>query len=242
MKGFVFAAGLGTRLHPLTLTRPKALVEVGGKTMLERVIMRLADAGAESVIINVHHFSQMVIDFLNARDFGVSVTVSDESDLLLDTGGGLKKARRLVGDELLLVHNADIFSDVNLRDIVAAHVASGADATLLTASRDSSRCLLFDGDGHMKGWHNRSTGETRPASLSTDGLRQLSFGGIHVLSPTTLDRLDSYRPGQKIFSITDFYIDNAATLNIRAWMQPADTEWIDIGKPESLRRAQQLTQ
>lgn len=235
MKALVFAAGLGTRLRPLTLDRPKALVEVGGEPMLGRVIRRLVDAGVDGVVVNVHHFAQKVIDYLRAEDFGVEVAVSDESDLLLDTGGGLLKARRLLDDGApFFVHNADILSQVDLGDLYRRHLASGADVSLLVQRRDSSRRLLFDSTLRLRGWTNCVTGEVRPAGLSTGGLLPASFGGIHVLSPSVFPLLESYG-SNPVFSITPFYIDSCGALDIRGIESGA--LWFDIGRPESLAAA-----
>jgi len=240
MKALVFAAGLGTRLRPFTDKCPKALVEVGQQPMLDRVIRRLIDAGVTEVVVNVHHFGQMVIDYLTRRDYGIPVHISDERDLLRDTGGGLLKARHWLDSEDFIVHNADIFTDIPLSLMAAEHVASGADITLLVAPRESSRHFLFDADLCLKGWENNSTGEVKPPRLDKSGLIPLAFGGIHVISPRIFDQLERYAPASGVFSITAFYADMSTSLNIRAWRQPENSLWLDVGKPETLAMARAM--
>ena len=160
----IFAAGLGTRLRPLTDNMPKALVPVAGKTMLERVILKLKDAGFHDITINIHHFGSQIIDFLRAnQNFGVDIHISDERGELLDTGGGIKKARPLLeSNEPFLIHNADILTDLDLNAFYHHHLESDADATLLTNHRKTSRYLLMNQDNRLCGWTNLSTGEVLP--------------------------------------------------------------------------------
>lgn len=241
MKAMVFAAGLGTRLKPFTLEHPKALVPVGGVPMLQRVILKLKDSGVTELVVNVHHFADQIEDFLKSNDFfGLETHISDERDLLLDTGGGILKARRwLDGNEPFIVHNADILTDFDTREMVSRHVASGADVTLLTDCRSTSRYLCFDGNGMMKGWLNAKTGERLPESLVIDGLEPLAFGGVHVLSPTVFDRLERFSPEAK-FSIIPFYATNCRDIKIKSFMKPVDANWVDVGKPETLAEAEKL--
>jgi len=242
MKAMIFAAGLGTRLAPLTDTCPKALITVGDRPMLQRVIERLRDAGVSEITVNVHHHARMIKDYIASHDFGVPVMVSDESDRLLDTGGGVAKAAPLLrGDGPIVLYNADIYSDFPIEEMIGRHMASGADVTLLADSRETSRYLLFDSHGRMKGWRNLSTGEIRspfPADVLADS-RPLAFGGVHVINPSVLDRLKGYSQEEK-FSITSFYIDVCATLDIRAYTPSCPYNWIDIGRPASLARAREL--
>ena len=151
MKAMIFAAGLGTRLKPLTDNKPKALVEVGGKTMLELVILKLKEAGFNEIVINIHHFGQQIIDYLKANNnFGLTIHISDERDYLLDTGGGIKKATPfLMGNEPFLEHNVDIFSNVDLRQLYENHLKSGATATLLVSQRKTARYLLFNKENKL---------------------------------------------------------------------------------------------
>ena len=242
MKAMIFAAGLGTRLAPLTDSCPKALIEVGGKPMLLRAIERLRDAGVSEIIVNIHHHAAMIRDYIDGNDFGVAVTVSDESDMLLDTGGGVVKAAPLLrGDGPVILYNGDIFTDFSLVEMVKSHCQSGADVTLLTDDRNTSRYLLFDTAGRMTGWRNVATGEERSPydRSSLASCRQLAFGGIHVIDPSVIDRLVVYRPEGK-FSITPFYIDTCDTLDIRCYTPSESYTWVDIGRPESLARARAL--
>ncbi|MDE6100681.1 MAG: nucleotidyltransferase family protein [Paramuribaculum sp.] len=235
MKGMVFAAGLGTRLYPLTASCPKALVDVCGTPMLARVIRKLISAGVDDLVVNVHHFPDMIIDYLAKNDnFGVSIRVSDERDLLLDTGGGLQKAASLFGYEgPVVVHNADIFTDFDLRPMIESHMRSDDDATLLVSGRKTSRYLLFDSESRMRGWVNRSTGEVRPCGVTEDALAHKAFGGVHVVSGRLLRKL-AENAGNVPYSITPFYIDRCNELKISAYEPSGSYAWFDIGKPETL--------
>lgn len=240
MKAMIFAAGLGTRLRPLTDHMPKALVPVAGVPMLERVILRLKDAGFDDLTINIHHFGEQIIDFLRLHDdFGVHIHISDERDLLLDTGGGIRKARPfLEGDEPFLIHNADILSDIDLAALYRHHQESGADATLLTNHRHTSRYLLVDNANRLCGWTNKSTGEVLPVGLDyPDGnYHEQAFGCIHVLSPSIFKYMEDSRWSGK-FSIIPFYIDICPQARIQSY--PVDSPgWFDIGKPETLAKAE----
>ena len=244
MKAMLFAAGLGTRLRPLTDDRPKALVEVAGRPLLDHVMQRLAEAGCDELVVNVHHYGNKVIDFLNSHScYGMTVHVSDEREMLLDTGGGIIKARRwLDGNEPFIVHNADILSTLDLRAMVDAHRASGATATLLVKERNTQRYLLFDDDNRLRGWTNITTGELRPAGLIVDAQwRQRAFGGIHVLSPAIFDTLEQYNrhEGPK-FGITSFYIDSCRQLDIRGYEPSGEYQWLDVGKLETLALAEKM--
>lgn len=244
MQALIFAAGLGTRLRPLTDDRPKALVEVAGVTMLERVIRRIVAAGVKEVVVNIHHYGDKIVDFLNGKDFGAKIVVSDERDFLLDTGGGVVKARKFFsGEEPILLHNADILTDFDLREMEFAHLASVADASILVAERDTSRYFLFDNERRLQGWTNVVTGEVKPPSLNPLTLRRLAFGGVHIISPTVLDRLARYSrnlPAEQHgkFSITTFYIDECRSIDVRAYLPAAPYKWHDVGKIESLREAE----
>lgn len=240
MKAMIFAAGLGTRLRPLTDSMPKALVKVDGTPMLQRVIMNLKNAGCNRILINVHHFPDMIIDFLNSmQNFGIDIAVSDERDKLLDTGGGIVKAGKwLSGSEPFIVHNADILTDLDLKTIYAHHKSSHADATLLVSDRKTSRYLLFDPQMRMNGWINVSTNEVKPSGINCDSLNKCAFNGIHVISPSMLPALSAFRGEDTPFSITEFYIDNCRNLDIRGYIPAQPYSWFDIGKPASLAAAE----
>ena len=229
----IFAAGLGTRLRPLTDNMPKALVSVAGKTMLERVILKLKDAGFHDITINIHHFGSQIIDFLRAnQNFGVDIHISDERGELLDTGGGIKKARPLLeSNEPFLIHNADILTDHH-------HLESDADATLLTNHRKTSRYLLMDQNNRLCGWTNISTGEVLPKELDypSDHYQLQAFGCVHVLSPSIFRYMEDERWTGK-FSIIPFYVDICPKARIQGF--PIDSEnWFDVGKPETLAKAE----
>ena len=235
----IFAAGLGTRLRPLTNDMPKALVPLDGIPMLQRVICNIKDCGISDIVVNIHHFGQQIIDFLDRNhNFGANITISDERDLLLDTGGGILKAKSLLdGDEPFLVHNADIFTDLNLKDIINYHKHSNADVTLLAKQRNTQRYLVFNEQNRMIGWTNISTGETKPANLSLNGTHHLlAFGGIHVISPSIFDSLSKYATEPK-FSIMQYYISSCGSINIQGF-NPDGYHWFDIGKIETLRKAE----
>lgn len=243
----VFAAGLGTRLKPFTLHHPKAMVEVGGIPMVRRVIEHLRDcAGVTDVIVNVHHFSDQIVEYLSDQDLGVTIEISDESGLLLDTGGGIAKARGMLDtsdNEPFIVHNADIFTTIDYGAMIEDHMTSGRDVTLLGADRNTSRYLFFEKKSHqLKGWMNISTGEQRPAAFDPNGLDRLAFGGVHVITPRQFfDRLEIWREEKgDVFSIMPFYLGNINDLNIGAWRQPDGSVWIDVGRPETLEEARAL--
>lgn len=240
MKAMIFAAGLGTRLRPLTGSMPKALVPVGGVPMLQRVIMNLKGAGCTHIIVNVHHFPDMIIDFLAAHEnFGIEIAISDERGKLLDTGGGIAKAASwLDGNEPFIVHNADILTDLDLRELYNAHCNSHSDATLLVSSRKTSRYLLFDNDMKMNGWINDSTGEIKPTGTNAANFKKYAFNGIHVISPSALHELTSFRKEGEAFSIMDFYINTCRHLNFNGFLPDAQYAWFDIGKPASLTAAE----
>ena len=248
MKAFILAAGLGTRLRPWTLSHPKALVPVAGVPMLERVILNLKKQGFTHIVVNVHHFASQIVDFLNARDFGVEISVSDESGQLMDTGGGILFARDLLcrDSEPFLIHNVDILSNADLQALMEAHrkfAGRGGLSTLLVSDRDSSRRLVFDSEMSLRGWHNLSSGEYRPVGFVADhSFCELAFSGIHVMSPGML-ALMSERGLSGPFPIVDFLLDVAScsrgTSPVNVWKSD-DLSLIDIGKPETLKKADSL--
>ncbi len=241
MNALILAAGLGTRLGELTSDRPKALVEVCGRTMLEHQLRHLSAAGFDRFVINIHHFAPKVRAFLEEhQNFGLDIRLSDETDLLLDTGGGIRKAMRLFGSgQPVLVHNVDIFSSVDLKALYRGHIESGADSTLLVAQRSTSRYLYFDTSGMLCGWSNEKTGQVRSPYPGFDKSQftPCAFQGIHVVSRTLLPLLDEVPEPR--FSITDFYVDNAARLRLRSVLSDPGN-WVDAGKPETLERASQI--
>ena len=238
MQALIFAAGLGTRLKPLTETMPKALVSVAGIPLLEHVVLKLKDAGVTEIIINVYHFADQIIDFVHSKnDFDMRIAFSDERDLLLDTGGGLKKAAWFFSDnQPFFVHNVDILSNVDLKQMYAYHLQSQSISSLFVSERKTNRYLLFDSDNRLKGWYNAQTGETKPQSVivNPEEYSQLAFNGIHVISPGIFNLLNDW---QGKFSIIDFYLSIAGKSNIQSF-QGKDAQIIDVGKIASLQEAE----
>ena len=239
MKAMIFAAGLGTRLKPLTDNLPKALVPIAGKPLLEWVILKLKAAGFDEIIVNVHHFSDQIIDFLKQNNnFGIRIEVSDERNQLLDTGGGIRKAAWFFDDgKPFLVHNVDILSNVDLKALYHQHMRTNSLATLVVSRRDTFRYLLFNDDLQLKGWINEKTGEMKPANLKKIELyNKLAFSGIQVLSPsvfTLMEQLESK------FPIMDFYLSNAANQTISGYV-PEDYNMLDVGKLNVLDEAERF--
>jgi N-acetyl-alpha-D-muramate 1-phosphate uridylyltransferase len=234
MKAMIFAAGLGTRLRPLTDTKPKALVEINGVTLLEITIKRLIQYGFDDIVINVHHFSQQIIDFLKSKkNFGITINISDETDLLLDTGGGLKKAAPLLsGNGPILIHNVDIVSDIDLRQLYSVHIENKSLATLACMERNSSRQFLINNKNELCGWRNNKTGELKIPRLNEDNLKPVSFCGIHVVSPEIFNLIIE----EGVFSIVDLYLRLAkkSTICINVFK---NRHWIDVGTTEKLTKA-----
>ena len=239
MKALIFAAGLGTRLKPLTDTMPKALVPIDGKPLLEHVILKLKAAGFNQIIVNVHHFPDQIIEFLKSKNnFDLRIEISDERDKLLDTGGGVKKAKWFFDDgKPFLVHNVDILSNIDLQSLYQQHLETSPLATLVVSERDTFRYFLFDKEARLKGWINEKTGEVRPDHLANTQLfNKLAFSGIQVLSPEVYKLMDHF-PDH--FSIVDFYLRNAAQQKIKAYV-PHALKMIDVGKLNVLTEAEQF--
>jgi mannose-1-phosphate guanylyltransferase len=240
MKAMVLAAGLGTRLRPLTNDRPKALVEVAGRTLLEITLARLRAFGIREVIVNVHHFADLVVAYLKAHDnFGMRIEVSREA-VLLDTGGGLKKAAWFFlddsarADEPFILHNVDVISTIDFAKMVQAHKANQALATLAVQKRESSRQLLFD--EHLQLCGRRVGRDQKPEIVQPSAQTQaLAFSGIHVISP----RLFPLTKEEGIFSIIDSYLRLAANGEKVAAFRADEYYWRDLGKPDDLRQAAQ---
>lgn len=241
MKAMIFAAGLGTRLKPLTDHIPKALVPVAGRPMLEHVILKLKAAGFNELVINIHHFGEQILDFLRAnQNFGLTIHISDERDCLLDTGGGIRKAEPFFrGNEPFLIHNVDILSDTDLKALYEYHRQSGNDATLLASRRKTIRYLLFDDEKRLCGWINKDTLQTKPEGFAynPEHHHEYAFSGIHVISPSLFHYMDERWTGK--FSIMDFYLQTCREARIGGRL--TDTlHLIDIGKPETLTQAEEF--
>ena len=266
MKAMIFAAGLGTRLKPITDTMPKALVPVCGQPLLYHVITKLVAAGYDDLVVNVHHFPDQIIHYLHTHDFGAHIAVSDERDFLRETGGGIRYAKHLLTDfstppaaplemtkelsfrpseasgeichkEPFLVHNVDIVSNLDL-GWLREQFREGALATLVASERKTQRYFLFDEDNRMKGWTNIATGEVRSPypDIDPDRCRKLAFAGIHLMSPAIFDAFDKYGFGDR-FSIVDFYLRACADYPIYAAVPP-DFTLVDVGKFATLPEAE----
>lgn len=237
-KAMILAAGLGTRLKPLTDSMPKALIPIAGKPVLEHLILKLKHSGFTQIIINIHHFPDMIIDFLSRNNnFGIDIFISAERECLLDTGGGIKHAAKFLhGNKPFLVHNADIVSNVNINEMYEKHICNNSLATLLVNNRESSRCLLFNESGQLCGWKNKSTGESKwtDPEILPDTCKSYAFCGIHVISP---DIFNHFQEWSGNFSIIDFYLHIAQTENICAYALQ-ELKIIDIGKTENLKQAE----
>jgi len=234
----ILAAGLGTRLRPLTDNRPKALVEIDGRTLLDITLARLRAAGVDEVIVNVHHFADMVVAYLKANNnFAMQIEISREEQLL-DTGGGLKRAAcffsgNAATGEPFILHNVDVLSTIDLRKMVESHEQSHALATLAVQERKTSRYLLFDEQNHLCG---RQSGNDTPEMVrSCPQARGLAFSGIHIISPRLLTMITE----ESAFSIIPVYLRLAAQGEKIAAFRADDSYWLDLGKPENIERAKQ---
>lgn len=240
MKAMIFAAGLGTRLKPLTDTMPKAMVPIAGKPLLQHTIEKLKQAGINEVVINVHHFADQIIDFVKTNDsFGIGIEFSDEREKLLDTGGAIKKAAWFFEDgKPFLVHNVDIVSDIDLHWLLEWHRKNRAMATLVCSPRETVRYLLFDERKRLKGWVNEKTGATRSPFVDFDPslYQKLAFSGIHVMEPGIIDYMHDW-PDK--FSIIDFYLNQCDKYPFLAAV-PARLRMMDVGKPEALKEAERF--
>lgn len=229
LNGMIFAAGLGTRLRPLTNDRPKALVELQGITLLERVIRRMQRVGVDRLVINTHHFAGQVEAFLNSHDnFDMDILLSDERDELLDTGGGVLKARALfLPGAPVLIHNVDIISDMDLGALVRQHVEHRAHATLVVKESLADRVLKFN-HGILKGWENKRTGEQKIVDDAFFGATEYNYCGIQILSPAYLENIIL----RGTFSIIDEHLAQARTHSIELFRH--DGLVLDMGTPEAV--------
>jgi NDP-sugar pyrophosphorylase family protein len=237
MKAMILAAGLGTRLRPLTNDRPKALVEVTGHTLLEITLRRLASFGIQEVIVNVHHFADMVVEYLKKNNnFGMRIEISREEDVLLDTGGGLKQAEWFFlqdrqPSEPFLLHNVDVISTIDFARMLTFHRENAALATLAVQQRETSRQLLFDERGRLCG---RQTGANAPEMVRpSQQLTALAFSGVHIISPQLLSLITE----QGVFSIVTTYLRLAAEGHRIIAFHADPYYWRDLGKPENITQA-----
>ena len=239
MKAMILCAGLGTRLKPWTDSHPKALVPVGGIPMLKRVLKKLADAGFDEITLNVHHFADQIVSYLENEDLPVkNINVSDETDALLDTGGGILRAENFLAadDRPFLVHNVDILSNADLSWLYRQHMEKGSHITLLVSKRESNRRLVFNKDMELKGWRNLTTCECRPEDMKvmSDDL-EFAFSGIYVMSSEVFALMKDNGYNGK-FPIMNFFLSGINGLEISGVVQDY-LDIIDIGKPDTLHRA-----
>ncbi len=259
MKALVFAAGLGTRLKPITDTLPKALVPVCSQPLLKHLIDKLKGAGYSDVVINIHHFAEKIKEYVAQNgNFGINISFSDETDLLRETGGGIRHAAELLNDgEPFLVHNVDILSNLDLEDFYDAHMAASISidtplATLLVSERETARYFLFDSENNLVGWMNRLSGEVkspfaeleRGASdnfdwekfLQEHSLKKYAFAGTHIVSPEVFRLMENW---PERFPIVDFYLQMADKYIIKGYVKN-DLKMVDVGKLDSLEEAEKF--
>lgn len=250
MKAMIFAAGLGTRLKPLTDTLPKALVPLAGRPLLQWQIERLKAAGITDIVVNVHHFPDMIINYLHDNDnFGCRIAVSDERDMLLETGGGLRKAEELltsspnssIASSPILICNVDILSNIDIPTLLNAYNPDEM-GVVVVSERDTQRYLLFDEENRLCGWTNIATGEVRGEEAIRRGgeqvMKKLAFSGMQVLNPRIFDCMDKVveQKGDK-FSLIDLYLSIAEKEILRAYI-PENYRMMDVGKITQLSEAE----
>lgn len=240
MKAMIFAAGLGTRLKPLTDTLPKALVPIDGKPLLEHIIIKLKNSGIEEIIINIHHYPDMILDFLKKKNnFNIRIEVSDEREKLLDTGGAIKKASWFFDDDKpFLIHNVDILSNADLNLFYQKHIETDNRlASLLVSWRDTNRYLLFDQLNKLRGWVNIRTGETKPElEMDVNRYNKFAFSGIQIVSPRIFKLMENE---PKKFPIVDFYLKYCKQHEIVGYV-PENLQMIDVGKLDSIEKAESM--
>lgn len=232
----LFAAGLGTRLRPLTDTMPKAMVPINGRPLIDIVLRHLIQQGASEVVVNVHHFAQQIVDYIKSNNWPIPISISDESEQLLNTGGGLRQASRLFTNDgaPILIHNVDILSNAPLQSFYNEHLQ--ADATLMVSERDTQRYLLFDDEMRLRGWTNIATGEVRSpfGAINPSDFHRYAFSGIHMFSPRLFHLMEEW---PKAFPIMDFYLQVCAKANVRGYVQP-NLRLLDVGKLNTLHEAE----
>ncbi len=235
-KAMIFAAGLGTRLRPLTSEKPKALIDLAGKSLLQRAVDKLTHAGIRYIVINIHHFPTLMREAIAALEtHGAELVISDESECLLDTGGGLLQAAEFLhGEEPFVVHNVDVVSDINLGQMYQEHIGNNALATLAVSKRETSRYFLFH-DNRLCGWENIHTKALIQCYQAEKPAQRMAFSGIHIISPRIFDLMK--RTG--VFSINKVYLDLAREHNIMAF-EHDPAFWADVGSLEKLERAEML--
>jgi NDP-sugar pyrophosphorylase family protein len=237
MKAMILAAGLGTRLKPFTDKHPKALAVVNNKTILQRNIEYLASFGIKDILLNVHHFADQLMDFVKKNNgFGSSISFSDEREEVLETGGGIKKASWFFEKDTtpFIVMNVDVLTDINLFAMISQHQSNQPLATLAVSSRSTSRYFLFDEFNLLCGWRNVKTGEEKISRKAAKYIEK-AFSGIHVISPQIFSLIKM----EGKFSMVDVYLELAKTNAIKAF-DHTNSKFIDVGKPESILKAEEM--
>ncbi len=237
MQAFILAAGLGTRLQPLTLTTPKALVTINGKPLIDILIDKLLDNDINDLIVNVHHLADQIVRHLDNRNGIKHLAISDETAQLLETGGAIRHAAPYINANTpLLIHNVDIISNLDITAMKASH-SNERLATLLVSNRKTQRYLLFDDDMRLVGWYNEATGQIKPEgkNINPSKLQKLAFAGTHIVNPQIVGLMRSY---PERFSIIDFYLDQMEAQPIYGYIQP-DFQMVDVGKFDALEQAEQ---
>ena len=235
MKAMILAAGLGTRFKPWTDNHPKALAKVNGVSLLERNMRYLHSFGIREILVNVHHFADQIRDAIIANDgWGNNISISDETDEVLETGGGLKKAQAFFDQGSFILMNVDILTDMDLGKMISVHEETKPLATLAVTNRKSSRYFLFDNNNRLSGWRNTKTGEEK-ISISKPGLQEKAFSGIHLISPQIFPLMHQ----QGKFSIVDVYLDLAAEKTILGF-DHTGSRLVDVGRTESVTAAEKI--
>jgi len=234
MKAMLMAAGKGTRLGTMSETIPKVLLEINGKTLLRRAVEDCAAYGFDDIIINVHHLADMVLEEVSRlQKDGFSISVSDERDLLLETGGGLYKARNFFGSEPFLLYNADTLTDIDLKGLYNFHLQNKGLATLAVRHREGKRYLLVDEEGRLRGWCNKVTGERIVAVEEPASLTEIAFSGRHIINPEIFNFMSD-----GIYTMTALYLHLAEAHNIYTWLKD-DGYWFNVGTPDDLDSARE---
>lgn len=236
MKAIIFAAGLGTRLRPLTDLCPKALVVLNGKPLLWHSIQFLKKSGINEVVVNVHHFADQIIDYLDKENFGITIHISAESEELLDTGGGLLKARNFLdGSKPFVACNVDVISSIDLNNAIVYHNQHNPLATLVVRKRETSRYFMFDKEMSLSGWKNMETGENRISNTAFEHSIPFAFSGIQIIAPEIFNHITEHGK----FSITPLYLRLAEKHKIIGYCDSSDF-WLDLGKPGQISIAEEF--
>jgi NDP-sugar pyrophosphorylase family protein len=234
MKAMIFAAGLGKRLGNLTKDTPKALIEINGKTILRLAVEKVTAFGFDDIIVNIHHHADMVEkEIFKLKSDGFRIAVSDERDLLLETGGGLFKAKWFFDDKPFLLYNSDVVTSLDLSALLAFHIEKGGLATLAGAERKDNRVFLVNSAGLLFGWRNRQGGEEIMSRESEKPLDEISFSGIHIVDPLIFNYMQ-----EGVYSMTAQYLEMASSQNIYIYRHDQDL-WIDVGTPDKLEEARE---